>query len=168
MMHPDIHIVSVQSNAGYGKSFLALAAALALVLEKKIYDKIYAVKPMIEIGQKMGYLPGGVDEKMEPYTRYISDLVRKLHRMLPANRIFLDPEGIPPRYNPKRFELLPLTYVRGMNIENAVVIVDEIQNMSRTECRSLLSRMGEGVKCICLGDVHQVDNPYLSTEKQRS
>lgn len=164
LAHPDIHLVSIQSEAGYGKSFLALAAALYFTLEKKQYEKIYVVKPMIEIGQKLGYLPGNVEEKMEPYTRYILDLVMKLHKLRPANRIFTDPNEGLPEFNPKRFELLPLTYVRGMNIENAVVIIDEIQNMSRTECRAILSRMGEGVKCICLGDIHQVDNPYLNID----
>jgi PhoH-like ATPase len=164
MINPEIKIVTVQSEAGYGKSFLALASALYLTLQTKAHEKIFVVKPMIEIGQKLGYLPGNIDEKMEPYTRYISDLVMKLHKLRTANRIFIDPEKVPPTYNPKRFELLPLAYIRGMNIENAVVIIDEMQNMSRSECRSLLSRMGEGVKCICLGDIHQVDNPYLNLD----
>ena len=164
LLDDTIHVVSMQSEAGYGKSFLALAAALYLVLEKKAYQKIYVVKPMIEIGQKLGYLPGRVEEKMEPYTRYIADLILKLHKMRPANRIFLNPDESPPLFNPARFELLPLTYIRGMNIENAVVIIDELQNMSRTECRALLSRMGEGVKCFCLGDTRQVDHPYLNAD----
>lgn len=164
MTDASIPIVSMQSEAGYGKSFLALATALYLMLEKKAHEKIYVVKPMIEIGQKMGYLPGGVEDKMGPYTRYILDLILKLHKLRPANRIFLDHELSPPQLNPARFELLPLTYIRGMNIENAIVIVDEIQNMSRSECRALLSRMGEGVKCICLGDTRQVDHPYLNAE----
>ena len=164
MTDESIHIVSMQSEAGYGKSFLALATALYLLLEKKTYEKIYVVKPMIEIGQKLGYLPGSVEEKMGPYTRYILDLLLKLHKMRPANRIFVNPDQSPPQLNPARFELLPLTYIRGMNIENAVVIVDEIQNMSRSECRTLLSRMGEGVKCFCLGDTRQVDHPYLNAE----
>lgn len=164
MVHPDLHIVSVQSDAGYGKSFLALATALYLTQQKKSHDKIYVVKPMIEIGQKLGYLPGKIEEKMEPYTRYVSDLITKLHKLRPANRIFTDPVEFPFRFNSKRFELLPLTYIRGMNIENAVVIIDEMQNMSRAECRAILSRMGEGVKCLCLGDIHQVDHPYLNSE----
>jgi PhoH-like ATPase len=160
----SIHLVSIQSEAGYGKSFLALAMALYLTLERKGFGKIYVVKPMVEIGQKMGYLPGGVEEKMEPYTRYILDLIMKLHKLRRANRLFLDPDGHPLQLNPARLELLPLTYIRGMNIENAVVIIDEIQNMSRGECRTLLSRMGEGVKCYCLGDTRQVDHPYLNAE----
>jgi len=164
MTNPDIHIVSIQSEAGYGKSFLALATALYLVMEKKCHEKIYIVKPMIEIGQKLGYLPGRIEEKMEPYTRYISDLIVKLHRLRAANKIFVDNETYPPQFNSKTFEILPLAYIRGMNIENAVVIIDEMQNMSRAECRALLSRLGEGVKCLCLGDIHQVDNPYLNQE----
>lgn len=164
MVNPDIHIASIQSAAGYGKSYLALATALYLVFEKKTHEKIYIVKPTIEIGQKLGYLPGKLEEKMEPYTRYISELIFKLHGLRSANRIFISTDEIPPRYNLKRFEILPLGYIRGMNIENAVVIVDEMQNLSRPECRALLSRMGEGVKCFCLGDIHQVDNPYLNIE----
>jgi PhoH-like ATPase len=164
MTNPDIHIVSIQSEAGYGKSFLALATALYLVAEKKSHEKVYVVKPMIEIGQKLGYLPGSIEEKMEPYTRYISDLMRKLHQLRAANKIFIDNDTHPPQFNSKAFEILPLAYIRGMNIENAVVIIDEMQNMSRAECRALLSRLGQGIKCICLGDIHQVDNPYLNQE----
>lgn len=164
MTHPGIDIVSVQSEAGYGKSYLALAAALYLVLERKAYQKIYVIKPTIEIGQKLGYLPGRLEEKMEPYTRYIADLLAKLHRLRPANKIFVEADAYPPQFNSKMFEILPLAYIRGMNIDNAVVIIDEMQNMSRSECRALLSRMGEGVKCLCLGDTRQVDNPYLNQE----
>jgi PhoH-like ATPase len=164
MTHPDLPVVSVQSDAGYGKSFLALASALYLALERKSHEKVYVIKPMIEIGQKLGYLPGRLEEKMEPYTRYVADLVAKLHRLRPANRLFTDATVSPPEFDPRVFEILPLNYIRGMNIENAVVIIDEMQNMSRAECRALLSRMGEGVKCICLGDIRQVDNPYLSQD----
>jgi PhoH-like ATPase len=164
MQNSDIHIVSIQSEAGYGKSHLALAVALYLTQEKRTHEKIYVIKPMIEIGTKLGYLPGNIDEKMEPYTRYITDLILKLHRQRPANRLFLNNGNSVPQFDPKRFELLPLAYIRGMNIENSVAIIDETQNLSRTECRALLSRMGEGVKCFCLGDIRQVDNPYLSQE----
>lgn len=164
MTDESIHVVSMQSEAGYGKSYLALATALYLMLERKAYGKIFLIKPMVEIGQKMGYLPGRVEEKMEPYNRYILDLLMKLHKLRRANRLFLNPEQVPSQLNPARFELLPLTYIRGMNIENAVVIIDEIQNMSRSECRAVLSRMGEGVKCFCLGDTRQVDHPYLNAE----
>ncbi len=162
MQHPDIDIVSIQSEAGYGKTFLALASALYLVLEKRVFEKVYVVKPTIELGAKLGYLPGDIKEKMEPYVKYIHDLVIKLHNLRPANKIFVNPNEEMLRYNTKKFEILPLNFVRGMNIENAIVIIDETQNLSRTEMRALLTRMGEGVKCLCLGDTNQVDNPYLS------
>ena len=164
MLNPDIDIVSIQSEAGYGKTFLSLAAALYLTLERKDnpYRKIYLVKPVVEIGAKMGYLPGDIEEKMLPYVRYIQDLLLKLHEIRPANRIFADPTSDSPKLNPKKFEIQPVAFIRGMNIENAVVIVDEMQNLSRGETRALLTRMGEGVKCLCLGDTRQVDNPYLN------
>lgn len=164
MLNDDINLVSVQSEAGYGKTFLALASALYLALEKKDnpYEKVYLVKPLWEIGAKMGYLPGSVEEKMQPYVRYIRDLAVKLHEQRPANRIFMDTDSDKFRFNQKKFEILPIAYIRGMNLENCVVIIDEMQNMSRSEVRSLLTRMGEGVKCICLGDTRQVDNPYLN------
>jgi PhoH-like ATPase len=164
MLDQAVHLVTLQSEAGYGKTFLALAAALFLALEQKEnpYRKIYLVKPVIEIGAKLGYLPGDLEEKMAPYVRYVGDLLMKLHDLRPANRIFMDSEGGNFRFNPKRFEILPIAFIRGMNLENAVVIVDEMQNLSRAETRALLTRMGENVKCICLGDTRQVDNPYLN------
>lgn len=164
MLNQDINIVSIQSEAGYGKTFLALACALYLALEKKDNncDKVYLVKPIWEIGAKMGFLPGDVEEKMQPYVRYIHDLAVKLHEQRPANRIFVDSGSDRMKFNQKKFEILPIAYIRGMNLENCVVIIDEMQNMSRHETRALLTRMGEGVKCICLGDTRQVDNPYLN------
>lgn len=164
MLHPGIDIVSIQSEAGYGKTFLALAAALHLVFERKDtpYRKIYLVKPVVEIGARMGFLPGDIEEKMHPYIRYVQDLLLKLHDLRPANRVFQSVEAGNMKLNPKRFEIQPIAYVRGMNLENAVVIIDEMQNLSRNEARALLTRMGEGVKCFCLGDTRQVDNQYLN------
>lgn len=164
MVNPDIHIVSLQSEAGYGKSFLALAVALYLSRQKKLHGKIYLIKPMIEIGKKLGYLPGKVTEKIAPYTGYISDLMLKLHRLRAANRLFINTNEYPVQFDSAYFEILPMAYIRGMTLENCVVIIDETQNLSRSECRAILSRMGDGVKCICLGDIHQIDHPGLSAE----
>lgn len=164
MLDPKIDIISIQSEAGFGKTYISLATAMYHMLEKKNYDKIYVVKPNIEIGEKMGFLPGDVDEKMGPYFRAIQDLIEKLHGKRSANRLFLDPNSNTLELNNKKIELLPINFLRGMNIENAVVIIDEIQNLSRSETRTVLSRMGENVKCICLGDVRQVDNIHLNPE----
>ena len=153
-------LVTLQSQAGYGKTYLALAAALYLTLEKKLFEKIYVVKSPIEIGPAMGFLPGDVLEKLDPYYRPFYDLVNKLHRLRPASRIYESEQT--GKFDRKLFEVLPLAFIRGMNLEHAIVIVDEMQNLSRAEARALLTRMGEGTRCFCLGDTKQVDNPYLN------
>ena len=165
LLSDHIHLVTIQSKAGYGKSYLTLAAALHEVIQEKHYKKIYLVKPTIEIGESLGFLPGDVEDKVDPYIRYMISLILKLQkqRSSECKRIFLE-TSTPhkPKLNPEFFEILPIAYIRGMNIENAFVIVDETQNLSRVEVRSLLTRMGHGTKCVCLGDVEQIDNRYLN------
>ncbi len=160
LLDGSLDLVTLQSQAGYGKTYLALAAALYLTLEKKLFEKIYVVKSPIEIGPALGFLPGDVLEKLEPYYRPFYDLVNKLHRLRPANRIYESEQT--GKFDRKVFEVLPLAFIRGMNLEHAIVIVDEMQNLSRQESRALLTRMGEGTRCFCLGDTKQVDNPYLN------
>jgi PhoH-like ATPase len=162
MQNQDIDLVTIQSEAGFGKTFLALASALELVLCKKMFSKIHIIKPTHEIGPKLGYLPGDISEKIAPYIKYILTLLEKLHDIRKANKIFIDPGENNFKLNPKKIEILPLGFVRGMTIENSFVIIDETQNLSRYEIRSVLSRMGEGVKCVCLGDTRQIDNPHLN------
>ncbi len=163
MLEPEIDIVSVQSQAGYGKTYLALACALEMVLSKpKRFDKLYIVKPNIEIGEKLGFLPGEIEDKLEPYFKPIEDLLFKLHEQRPANRVFEDQGNGSIRLNPQKCEILPLNFVRGMNLENCVVVIDEAQNLTRIQARTLLTRMGHGVKCFVLGDTDQVDHPYLN------
>jgi PhoH-like ATPase len=164
MLDPRIDLVSLQSAAGYGKSFISLACAFQLVLQKpKKYESIYIIKPTIEIGEKLGFLPGTIDEKIAPYIKPMMDLVHKLHDKRPANVLFIESSSHDMRLNPKKMQILPLNYIRGMNIENAVVIIDECQNLTRHECRTVLTRMGKNVKCYVLGDTNQVDHPYLNS-----
>ena len=121
------------------------------VVEPKGFKKIFVVRPTTIVGEELGFLPGDLDEKIDPYFRPIKDLLIKLHEIRPCNRIFID--GDPRKgFDRKYIEFLPITYLRGMNLENAIVIVDECQNLSRLECRTLLSRMGEGVRCFLTGD----------------
>jgi PhoH-like ATPase len=163
LLNEKLDLVSIQSSAGYGKTFIALATALYWVLEKKKFKKIFILKHHIDVGsEKLGFLPGNVDEKVEPYARAIHDLVLKLHDLRPANKLFHDPKAPDLEFNKKFFEFLPLNYIRGMNIDNAFVIVDECQNFSRQEMKVILSRMGENVRVVCLGDVEQIDAPILN------
>ena len=162
MLSDHIDICSIQSSAGLGKTFIALATAFYLVLQKKRYSKIYITKPNVEIGQPLGYLPGDIKEKLSPYIEYLNDLVLKLHDIRPANKIFKNEDK--KTYNENIFKILPINFIRGMNIDDAIVIIDETQNLTRMETRTLLSRFGENVKCICLGDTSQVDHPYLNPD----
>ena len=157
MINSDIDLISVQSEAGFGKTLLALSSAIYLVFEKKLFEKIYFFKSNVEIGEKLGFLPGDIDEKFGPYIKYVNILLTKLNKLRPI-KMYLE-NGL---LDKDKIEFLPLNYIRGMNIENAVVIVDEFQNITKTESKILLSRMGENVKCFCLGDTNQVDNIYLN------
>lgn len=185
MTHPDLSLVSIQSCAGMGKTYLALAAAFALMFDHKYkdnkYTKIFITKPTIEIGEPLGFLPGDKEEKMAPYVRNILDLVFKLHEKRSVGKIFkklktseinnavpknnggLDEDDPINKYSfrTSKFEVLPLNYIRGMNIDNAIVIIDEPQNLTRGEIRTLLTRMGQNVKCFCIGDTSQVDHALL-------
>jgi PhoH-like ATPase len=95
--------------------------------------------------------------------KYVDSLIGKLVELRPANRIFADKtKDEESKFNIKKFEVLPINFIRGMDIENAFVIIDETQNLTRHEVRALLSRFGENCKCICIGDTSQIDNPYLN------
>lgn len=162
LLDPRLDLVTLQSKAGLGKTYLALATALYLVLEKKLFSKIFVVKSPVEIGPALGFLPGDISDKLDPYYRPIYDLVHKLHNLRPAAKVYSDKNSADTKFNPRYFEVLPLSFIRGMNIEDAIVIVDEAQNLSRGETRALLTRMGENTRCFVLGDTSQVDNPYLN------
>ena len=161
LLDDKINIVSVQSKAGMGKSFIALAAAFYLTFEKKQFNKIFISKSTQEIDSSLGFLPGNVDEKIKPFFMYLDDLILKLHDQRNVNRIFNDPNKITDGYNIRKLEMLPIQYIRGRDIHDAFIFIDECQNLSRHAVRSLLTRFGENCKVVCCGDIEQIDNPYL-------
>lgn len=158
LLDPDINIMSIQSPPGRGKSFLALAAALYQTFELKMFEKIFVFKGNDEIGKTLGLLPGGVDEKMAPFMNAIEFLVKKLHRIRNIPKLFNISTDGTLVWNKDKFEILPLSYIQGMNIENSFVIGEEIQNVPRDEGRCLISRMSYGTKMVCIGDTNQIIN----------
>ncbi|HSH50176.1 MAG TPA: PhoH family protein [Bacteroidales bacterium] len=164
ILRDDIDLVSIQSEAGFGKSIISLACMFHLVFQKKQYKKILIFRPNHEIGQQLGFLPGSIEEKMYPYFRPMRDLMIKLHEFRPANRIWKDPEAMELELNPRVVEMLPINYIRGLNVEDSIVLIDECQNLSRDELRTVLSRMGENTKVIAVGDVRQIDNLHLNSD----
>jgi PhoH-like ATPase len=160
----NIKLITTQSEAGFGKSYISIAAGLQLVLQKpKKYDRLVIIKPVIEIGNSIGFLPGSEEDKLGPYTRAMKELIYKLHKSRPANALFIDGPNGKSDFNSDRIEFMNLGFCRGLNLENCVVILDEGQNLSRYEARSILSRMGDNVKCFITGSVTQIDNPHLNS-----
>lgn len=159
MLNPDIDVVTLQSRAGMGKSLLSLAAAIHLVLQEKKFRKIFITKTTYEIDKELGFLPGKIDEKFLPAARPIIDLIYKLHDIRPANKLFVRDSH---EFDLNRIELLPLNFVQGMNIENAILIIDEGQNLSRKTMRAITTRCGENSKLFVIGDTRQVINPFIN------
>jgi len=158
-----LHVVSLQSQAGFGKSILALASAFDLLDTPSLgFKKIYISKPACEIGESLGFLPGEIDDKYAPYMAYLQPILKTLDERKNLKKYISKRADGKYSFRTDKIELLPIQYIRGMNIDNAIVILDEIQNLSRHELKSILTRMGENVKCFCLGDVKQIDNKYLN------
>ena len=174
ILDENIDVLTVQSDAGFGKTTLALAGAIELLMNEtdennvRKYKKVFVFRPNVEIGQELGFLPGGIDEKMDPYFRPITDLLEMLNEKKKIAKIWKKSKNVDKGgdddlvLNKRKFEMLPINYLRGMNLQNCVVIIDEAANLSRDEARTILSRMGQSVKCIITGDVRQVDNPHLN------
>lgn len=164
ILDSNIDLVSIQAPFGMGKNMITQAASLYLTFEKKLYDKIFVIRPIVESGKEIGFLPGDIEEKIDPYFKPIKDLYIKLHKKRAANKLFLSPEDPYRGFNPNKIEFLPINFLRGSTISDAFVIIDEAANFSRNEMRLILGRMGENVKCVILGDVLQIDNQFLNQE----
>lgn len=158
LLNNILDIVTIQSQAGLGKTFLALAAAFKLVFEQKEnqFKKIVITKTSDEFDESLGYLPGNLDEKFNPSIRPVIDLIYKLHEIRPANRLFKDSADLNKGFDPKRLEVLPLNYIQGMNIENSILIIDEAQNLSRRQMRGIATRCSENTRMFAIGDTRQV------------
>ncbi len=159
LMDPDVAAVSLMGMAGTGKTFLALAGALEQVLELGRYRRVSVYRPLVAVGrQEVGYLPGDLSEKLEPWMAAVHDNLYAL---------FSGAEGSPRDAVDELFErdvleMAAVTYLRGRSISGELVIVDEAQNLELPTLKVILTRMGAGSKVVFCGDLTQVDNPYIS------
>ena len=154
LMDPDIPVVSLIGKAGSGKTLLALAAGLEQTLgAKPRYKKIVVTKPVEPVGKEIGFLPGTLEEKMMPWLAPIQD---NLQFLMGDDRITLD------MYQQKgQIEIEAMTFIRGRSISNAFIVIDEVQNMTQHEIKTVLTRVGEGTKIVLTGDIEQIDNVYI-------
>ena len=158
LTNPNIYLKTIQSTAGTGKSLLSLASALYSVFQKKRFDKIVIIKYPVEIGEDLGFLPGDINEKMQPHWNSLYKLLLKLHDKKAFNKGFVNPDDILPTINPRKIEFLPVNYLRGENLDNCILVASECQNIPRDEMRTILTRMGENVNVVLEGDISQIDN----------
>jgi len=164
LLDPHVSLVTVSGRAGSGKTLLALAAALSQTEDDRIYKKILVARPVIPMGKDIGYLPGDMNEKLRPWMQPIYD---NLEYLFDIDEESNDKNGqkttIEDAVKDINLEVEALTYIRGRSIPKQFIILDECQNLSRSEILTIISRAGEGTKIVMLGDPDQIDHPYLDS-----
>jgi PhoH-like ATPase len=157
LLDDSVRLVTLVGPAGTGKTLLALAAGLTLVLKEHRFDRLFVSRPIVPLGRDIGYLPGGKEEKLSAWMGPIFDNLKFL----------LGGRSCPVKMTHEQMiekdllEIEAITYIRGRSIPNAFMIVDEAQNLTPHEVKTVISRAGEGAKMVLTGDPEQIDNPYL-------
>ncbi len=167
LMDPDVPIVTLSGKAGTGKTLLALAAGLQMTLVDRCYSRVLVSRPIFPMGKDLGYLPGELQDKLGPWMQPIFDNLEQLVDGGSNGKM-----GELPKRSRKGYQELldqgvlvvePLTYIRGRSIPKQYMIVDEAQNLTPHEMKTIVTRAGEGTKIVLTGDPQQIDNPYLDT-----
>ncbi len=160
LMRDEIQLVTMTGKAGTGKTLLALAAALA---QRKKYRQIYLARPVIPLGNRdMGYLPGDISEKLDPYMQPLYDNLSVIKHKFQSNSD--DYIRISEMLEKGKLLITPLAYIRGRSLEKIFFIVDEAQNLTPHEVKTIITRAGEGAKMVFTGDIYQIDTPYLDSQ----
>jgi PhoH-like ATPase len=160
LMDPKVPFVSLVGKAGSGKTLLAIAAGISQVINDPFqgntdspYKKLVISRPVMPMGKDIGFLPGTLEEKMHPWLMPIQD---NLQYIMGSDKLTIE------EYTEKGIiEIEALTYIRGRSISNAFIIIDEAQNLSMHEIKTIMTRVGEGTKIVLTGDVEQIDNIYV-------
>ncbi|MFM9088385.1 MAG: PhoH family protein [Cyanobium sp.] len=169
LLDPEIQLVTLIGKAGTGKTLLALAAGLHMVADERAYDRLLVTRPVIPLGKDIGYLPGDLEEKMGPWMQPIID---NLDFLLGSNEGHGSTRG--GQRAPRNswadlkgmglLEVEAISYIRGRSIPRQYMVVDEAQNLTPHEVKTIVTRVGEGTKIVLTGDPYQIDNPYVDAE----
>lgn len=174
LMDDHVNLVTLVGQAGTGKTLLAVAAGLQKVIEEGVYKKLLITRPVIPLGNDIGFLPGDKEEKMRPWMSPIYDNLEYIFGLNREIKKEKDKDFDKPRGNSidsmiqyfkdkGQLELEALTYIRGRTIPRQYLIVDEAQNLTPHEVKTILTRAGEGTKVVLTGDPQQIDHPYLDS-----
>ena len=157
LLNPNVELVSLTGGAGTGKTLLALAAALA---QERDYDQIYLSRPTVILGnQDLGYLPGDQKQKMSPFLQPLMDNLAVIkHQFRPTSK---EAQRIDSMLTQEKLIIEPLAYIRGRSLGRCFFIIDEAQNLTPHEMKTIITRAGEGTKMVFTGDIFQIDQPYL-------
>lgn len=147
LMDPSVNLVTLTGKAGSGKTLQALATSLEQVVDRKTYKKLIVIRPIHSVGKEIGFLPGDEDEKLLPWTEPIRDNLKVLYGK----------ENIDYLTNNGTIEIQAMSFVRGRSISDAIILVDETQNCSTHEIKTILTRVGKNTKVILTGDIEQID-----------
>jgi len=170
LLNDDIRLVSLVGKAGTGKTLLAIAAGLALTIDAGAYAKLLVSRPVFPLGKDIGYLPGDIEEKLNPWMAPIFD---NLEYILGSGEAATTGPAGKKKVGPGRkwqelinqgmLNIEPLTYIRGRSIANQYLIVDEAQNLTPHEIKTIITRAGNYTKIVLTGDCFQIDNPYIDS-----
>jgi PhoH-like ATPase len=160
ILRPEIKLITIQGVAGTGKTLLSLAGALE---QRREYHQIYLARPIVPLSNKdIGYLPGDIKSKVNPYMEPLWDNLKYIKSQYSEkDREF---KQINEMVENEKLVVCPLAYIRGRSLSNVFFIVDEAQNLTPHEVKTIISRAGENTKIVFTGDIYQIDTPYLDTQ----
>ena len=160
VMNPNVKLVTIQGIAGTGKTLLALAGALE---QRRNFWQIYLARPIVPLSNKdIGYLPGDIKSKLNPYMEPLFDNLKFIQNQFSESS--KEAGKIKEMLEQEKLMIVPLAYIRGRSISNVCFIVDEAQNLTPHEVKTIISRAGENTKIIFTGDIYQIDTPYLDSQ----
>jgi PhoH-like ATPase len=160
IMNPNIKLVSIQGVAGTGKTLLSLAGALE---QRRNYHQIYLARPIVPLSNKdIGYLPGDVNSKLNPYMEPLWDNLKYIRSLFSEKD--KEHKQLNEMVEAQKLVVCPLAYIRGRSLSNVFFIVDEAQNLTPHEVKTIITRAGENTKIIFTGDIYQIDTPYLDAQ----
>jgi PhoH-like ATPase len=160
LLNEEVKLVSLLGKAGTGKTLMAIAAGLETTVGQQLYTRLLVSRPVVPMGRDIGFLPGDVSEKLGPWMQPIFDNIDYLFGSKKGQNASYSWEEL---INQGVLHIEPLTYIRGRSLPSQFIIVDEAQNLSPHEIKTIITRAGEGTKIVLTGDSEQIDNPYLDS-----